>query len=89
MMETVMETPAGEQPVSRAAAHTLREAAPDLAALYEEHSRAIYYLCLRLLSDPQKAEDATHDVFLKAFRKMEQFRGETVAVMNVRHHNFI
>ena len=26
--------------------------------------------------DPQKAEDATHDVFLKAFRKLDQFRGE-------------
>ena len=45
--------------------------------LYTEHSRAIYYLCLRLLSDPDKAEDATHDVFLKAFRKMNQFRGES------------
>jgi RNA polymerase sigma-70 factor (ECF subfamily) len=47
------------------------------ADLYQEHSRAIYYLALRLLSDPQKAEDATHDVFLKAFRKMDQFRGES------------
>jgi len=26
---------------------------------------------------PQKAEDATHDVFLKAYRKMDQFRGES------------
>lgn len=51
-------------------------APPDFAQLYTEHSRAIYYLALRLLSDPQKAEDATHDVFLKAFRKMDQFRGE-------------
>ena len=49
----------------------------ELGELYEEHSRAIYYLALRLLSDPQKAEDATHDVFLKAFRKMDQFRGES------------
>jgi len=44
---------------------------------YNEHSRAIYYLSLRLLSDPQKAEDATHDVFLKAFRKIDSFRGES------------
>ena len=51
--------------------------APEFAALYEEHKRAIYYLALRFLGDPQKAEDATHDVFLKAFRKMEQFRGES------------
>ena len=49
----------------------------EFADLYNEHSRAIYYLALRLLSDPQKAEDATHDVFLKAFRKMDQFRGES------------
>jgi RNA polymerase sigma-70 factor (ECF subfamily) len=48
----------------------------EFADLYNEHSRAIYYLALRFLSDPQKAEDATHDVFLKAFRKMDQFRGE-------------
>lgn len=51
-------------------------AVPEFAAIYEEHSRAIYYLALRFLSDPQKAEDATHDVFLKAFRKMDQFRGD-------------
>jgi RNA polymerase sigma-70 factor, ECF subfamily len=48
----------------------------DFAGLYDEHHRAIYYLALRFLGDPQKAEDATHDVFLKAFRKMDQFRGE-------------
>ena len=45
------------------------------ADLYSEHHRAIYYLTLRFLGDPQKAEDATHDVFLKAYRKMDQFRG--------------
>ena len=49
----------------------------EFAELYTEHSRPIYYLCLRLLSDPEKAEDATHDVFLKAFRKLHQFRGES------------
>ena len=48
----------------------------EFAELYSEHSRAIYYLALRFLGDPQKAEDATHDVFLKAYRKMDQFRGD-------------
>jgi RNA polymerase sigma-70 factor (ECF subfamily) len=47
------------------------------ADIYNEHSRAIYYLALRFLGDPQKAEDATHDVFLKAFRKMDSFRGDS------------
>jgi RNA polymerase sigma-70 factor, ECF subfamily len=53
-----------------------RWASSEFAAIYREHSRAIYYLALRLLSDPDRAQDATHDVFLKAFRKMSQFRGE-------------
>lgn len=48
----------------------------EFAGLYTEHSRAIYYLTLRFLGDPEKAADATHDVFLKAFRKLDQFRGE-------------
>ena len=51
-------------------------ASSQFADLYDQHSRAIYYLALRFLGDPEKAEDATHDVFLKAFRKMHQFRGE-------------
>lgn len=45
-------------------------------SLYDEHSRAIYYLALRFLGDPLSAEDATHDVFLKAFRRLDQFRGD-------------
>ena len=48
----------------------------EFAGFYEEHSRVIYYLTLRYLGDPQKAEDATHDVFLKAFQRFDQFRGE-------------
>jgi len=51
-------------------------ASPEFSTLYAENSRAIYYLALRFLGDPQKAEDATHDVFLKAFRKLDQFRGD-------------
>jgi len=51
-------------------------ASPDFGALYDEHSRAIFYLALRFLGDSHKAEDATHDVFLKAFRKLGQFRAE-------------
>lgn len=56
---------------------TLESVAPDFAGLYEAHSRQVFYLCLRLLGDPGKAEDATHDVFLKAWRKIGQFRGES------------
>jgi RNA polymerase sigma-70 factor (ECF subfamily) len=51
----------------------------EIASLYAEHNRAIYYLALRFLGNPQRAEDATHDVFLKAFRKLDQFRGDSSA----------
>jgi len=54
-----------------------RWASPEFGAIYEEHSRRIYYLALRFLGDPSQAEDATHDVFLKAYRKLGQFRGES------------
>jgi len=49
---------------------------PDFSALYSAHSQPIYYLALRLLADPQQAEDATHDVFVKAFGKVAEFRGD-------------
>ena len=46
------------------------------ADLYREHSKAIYFLALRYLGDAQRAEDVTHDVFLKVYRKLDEFRGE-------------
>jgi len=50
---------------------------PEFGEIYEEHSRQIYYLALRFLGDPTQAEDATHDVFLKAYRKLCGFRGDS------------
>jgi RNA polymerase sigma-70 factor (ECF subfamily) len=76
----VVDTLVNDPAVERRPAQSKTEkglADEQFAGLYNQHSRAIYYLTLRLLSDPQKAEDATHDVFLKAFRKMEQFRGDS------------
>ncbi len=54
-----------------------REALPDFSEIYETHVRAVYYLVLRWLGDASKAEDATHDVFLKAFRNLAEFRRES------------
>ena len=47
------------------------------AAVYAANVQAIYYLALRLLGDPTRAEDAAHDVFLRAYRKYAEFRGES------------
>lgn len=50
---------------------------PEFGAVYAEHGRAIYYLALRLLSDPAQAEDAVQDVFLKAWKNFHSFRGDS------------
>ena len=44
--------------------------------LYEQHAQHVYYLALRTVGNPTQAEDITHDVFLKAFRHLDQFRGQ-------------
>lgn len=46
-----------------------------LETLYVEHAQPIYYFILRMVRDPGMAEDAVHDVFLKAFRNLHQWRG--------------
>lgn len=76
----IVETMAAREEIHGPAMPERAEAAwtaSEFGDLYKEHSRAIFYLCLRVLGDPEKAQDATHDVFLKAFRKMDSFRGES------------
>ena len=50
---------------------------PEMTRIYNEHSKPVFYLALRFLGDAAQAEDATHDVFLKAYRKLGDFRGQS------------
>jgi len=53
--------------------------AGDFAAfeqLYHRHLRRIYALCLRLTADRTRAEELTQETFVRAWRKLDQFRGE-------------
>ncbi|MDX2227399.1 MAG: RNA polymerase sigma factor [Verrucomicrobiae bacterium] len=43
--------------------------------VFDACNRPIYYLCLRMLGDPTRAEDATQDVFVKAFQSRKRFQG--------------
>src|ERR1019366_8948611 len=45
--------------------------------LYRLHSRRVYALCLRMVSNPAEAEDLTQEAFLQLFRKIGTFRGES------------
>jgi RNA polymerase sigma-70 factor (ECF subfamily) len=55
-----------------------RSRAGDVAAfnaLVEAYQSQVYNFCLRMLSSPQGAEDATQDTFLSAYRHLAGFRG--------------
>jgi len=43
--------------------------------LYRLHSARVYALCMRMLRNPDEAEDLTQEVFLHVFRKIQGFRG--------------
>jgi len=47
------------------------------AALYAQHKRRVFSLCLRMTGDHAKAEDFTQEAFLHLFRKIGSFRGES------------
>lgn len=45
--------------------------------LYQEHVGRVYALCLRLAGDGARAEELTQDVFVRAWRGLRGFRGES------------
>lgn len=45
--------------------------------IYRLHSRRVYSLCLRMVSNAAEAEDLTQEAFLQLFRKIHTFRGES------------
>ncbi len=59
----------------------------DLAAfnrLVLEYQALAYNVAYRMLGDPEAAADATQDSFLKAYRKLSQYRGGTLQAWLLR-----
>ena len=57
-----------------------RAAAGDRIAferLYREQVNRVYSLCARMVSDRDRAEELTQDVFVRAWEKLHLFRGES------------
>jgi RNA polymerase sigma factor (sigma-70 family) len=42
--------------------------------LYNRYVNKVYRRCLSMTKDPSKAEDFTHDIFLKVFNRLEAFQ---------------
>lgn len=45
--------------------------------LYRDNERKVFGLCFRLSSDPSLAEELTQEVFVRAWRKLSSFRGDS------------
>jgi RNA polymerase sigma-70 factor (ECF subfamily) len=45
--------------------------------LVERYQRDVYRLCFRYVNDPQDANDIAQEVFLKAYRAIGRFRGDS------------
>lgn len=45
--------------------------------LYDMHMPRVYALCLRLCADRSQAEDATQEVFIQLWRKIDNFKGDS------------
>jgi RNA polymerase sigma-70 factor (ECF subfamily) len=49
-----------------------------ITELYRRHERRAYNLALRTLGNPWDAADVTQEAFIKAFRNLESFKGESL-----------
>ncbi len=45
----------------------------DFEAMYRDHYRRVFGLCLRLLGRSAQAEDATQEVFVRAYRALDRY----------------
>jgi len=45
--------------------------------LYKQYSRTMYNLCIRMVSDKSVAEDLLQEAFVKIFRELHTFRGQS------------
>jgi len=45
--------------------------------LYRDNERRVFALCMRLSSDPALAEELTQEVFIRAWRRLGSFRGQS------------
>jgi RNA polymerase sigma-70 factor, ECF subfamily len=47
------------------------------SALFNLHKRRVYSLCLHMSKDVAEAEDLTQDAFMRVYRKLDSFRGDS------------
>jgi RNA polymerase sigma-70 factor (ECF subfamily) len=54
-----------------------RDHSQQIALLFDQHGPRVYRRALRLLGNPADAEEATQEIFIRAFRSAEGFRHQS------------
>jgi RNA polymerase sigma-70 factor (ECF subfamily) len=49
---------------------------PAFERLYRAHMQRVFSVCMRMVSDRNKAEELTQDVFVRVWQKLPTFRGD-------------
>lgn len=70
-------TPLPAQPISAEIRAAQRGDTAAFEAVYRAHVARVHALALRLTGDRQRAEQLVQDAFVRAWRKLESFRGES------------
>ncbi|HVP37951.1 MAG TPA: sigma-70 family RNA polymerase sigma factor [Candidatus Saccharimonadales bacterium] len=67
-----------EEPSERDLVEGLRRGDPTaFEAIYRTHHRRVYQVAVRVLDNPTVAEDIAQEVFIRAFERGSQFRGDS------------
>ena len=73
ILPSISQTTTGESDVALAAAGDRRA----FERLYRANVNRVYSVCVRMVVDRTRAEELTQDVFVRAWDKLHQFRGES------------
>ncbi|MDX1392793.1 MAG: RNA polymerase sigma factor [Gemmatimonadota bacterium] len=76
-METAIEHAVGDDAPDLLVERARRRDTRAFESLYREHRGRVYALALRLTRDAQAAEDLTQDAFVRAWKGLPGFRGDS------------
>src|SRR5437762_2052678 len=74
---TPADPPPGELSEAAIVAACLDGNAGAFEVIVERHRRSVYQLCYRFVGNHEDASDLTQDVFLRAYRGLRSFRGQS------------
>jgi len=66
-----------DEPLADAVRRAQAGDADAFEAVYRAHAGRVYAVCLRMSADPAAATELTQDVFVRAWEKLDTFRGES------------